>query len=121
TFTERFDSFAKAHPFTQAEDLIMIGENEITFDNYNLLRSFAPFGEGWREPTFLLKNIATNTFTRIGNNAQHLAIPLTHDVKIIGFNYPFDEAQNKDEVDLVGKFRLNRFKNHITLNFVLEN
>lgn len=121
TFKERFENFARMHPFVGEENQIPIISDDLTLANFTLIRSFAPFGEGWREPTFILKNVDTSLFQRMGKNNEHLAINFAPDIKVIGFNYPFDETACKSAVDLTGHYRLNKYKNRISLNFVLEN
>lgn len=121
TFKERFIDYADSHPLEDKKEGIEIGINEINFDNYDILRSFSPFGEANKEPTFILKEVSIMKIERMGIDNKHLLIPISNNIKVIGFNYNFDNLKDKTTIDLIGKFRINKFKNNISLNFTLEN
>lgn len=119
-FKEAFISFAKSNKFVPAQDNILIREEEINLKNYEILRSFAPFGNDWREPTFILKDVDINRISRVGVNQEHLSILLNNKSKVIGFRYPFNTLVNPT-VDLTGVLRLNKYKDFVTVNFLLQN
>ena len=119
-FKEAFIKFANENKFILAKDNINIKEEEITLENYETMRSFAPFGNGWKEPTFILKGIDVNRINKVGMNQEHLSILLNNKNKVIGFRFPFDTLVNPT-VDLTGVLRLNKYKDFVTVNFLLQN
>ena len=116
----RFIKFADEHPFKKESGYIPILINEINMKNYKLIRSLSPFGQDFKEPTFIINNVEVSNIKRFGKNLEHLSILVSSGVKIIGFNYPFNKITS-DKIDLIGKFSLNNYKNITTLNFTLEN
>lgn len=119
-FKTAFLLFANKHPFVAKADNIPITLDEITMTNYDLIRTFSPFGNEWKEPLFVIKDVPVKLINRIGPIGQHLSILLDNKSKVIGFNYPFDTLTS-EKIDLIGKFNLNKYKNNVTLNFTLEN
>ncbi|MCQ2792641.1 MAG: DHH family phosphoesterase [Bacilli bacterium] len=119
-FKDAFIKYAQTNKFIPDPDNILIGEDEINQNNYDIIRSFAPFGNQWREPTFLLKDMQVSRIEKVGNLNQHLSILLNNKNKVIGFNFPFHTLTNSS-VDLIGKIKLNKYKNNVTANFLLSN
>lgn len=119
-FKEAFISFAKENKFTPSHDHIEINESDVTLNNYEIIRSFAPFGNEWKEPTFIIKNMDVNRINKVGANQEHLSILLNNKSKVIGFRYPFNTLVNPT-FDLVGTFKLNKYKEFVTVNFLLQN
>ncbi|MCQ2794608.1 MAG: DHH family phosphoesterase [Bacilli bacterium] len=119
-FKEAFINFAKNNKFIPAQDNIPIKEEEINLRNYEIMRSFAPFGNDWREPIFVLKDVDVNRINKVGPNQEHLSILLNNKNKVIGFRYPFNTLVNPT-VDLTGVLRLNKYKDFVTVNFLLQN
>ena len=90
--------------------------SEITMSNYQIVRSFAPFGMGFEEPLFSIENIPTRGLTFI-SDGKHLSTPLTIQSKLLGFNMKKDEIQSYPYVNLEGNFNLSSFRGAKTLEF----
>ena len=95
---------------------IEINLNEINFENYHLIKTLSPFGENWEEPIFILKNINTNNFKKINNKI--LLMNINDKIRIIKFNFKDDILS--DNINLIGKIKMLRFKNKEIINFIIE-
>jgi len=119
-FKDKFIYYSNSHKFEPESDNILISLEEINLDNYKIIKSLSPFGEGFKEPTFIVKDVDTNLIKKMGKNNEHLLINLRNNDKVIGFNYDFNKLTS-NKIDLIGKFKLNKFKNNISINFNLIN
>ena len=90
--------------------------SQITFHNYEIVRSLAPYGMGFEEPLFSIENIPTKGLTFI-SYGKHLSTPLTIQSKLLGFNMPQDEVKAHPYIDLEGHLLLSSFNNKKTLEF----
>ncbi len=99
-----------------AKPNINISLSEITMTNYELIRSFAPFGMGFEEPLFSIENIPTKGLVFI-SEGKHLSTPLTIQSKLLGFNMPKSEVQSKTLMDIEGHFNLSSYRGTKTLEF----
>lgn len=95
---------------------IELSLSEITMTNYELVRSFAPFGMGFEEPLFSIENIPTKGLVFI-SEGKHLSTPLTISTKLLGFNMNKDEIQSKAKMDIEGHFNLSSYRGATTLEF----
>ena len=99
-----------------AKPSIKISLSEITMSNYELLRSFAPFGMGFEEPLFSIENIPTKGLVFI-SEGKHLSTPLTIQSKLLGFNMSKEEVQSHAQISVEGHFNLSSFRGSKTLEF----
>ena len=84
-------------------------------DNYKIIRTFAPFGVGFNEPLFKIKDLPTRGLTFI-SYGKHLSTQLSIQSKLLGFNMPEAEVKRTGFIDIYGTFYLNtKFKT--TLEF----
>lgn len=82
---------------------------DLDFELVEGLRKFEPFGEGNREPVFLMKNLSAEKITRVGNGEKHLKMILKAQdgtpkiFEAIGFNLTngFSHIKNRDKIDIV--------------------
>jgi len=83
--------------------------NDISWDLYDELVKFKPFGEGNLQPVFLLKNARALRPKMVGQQKNHFRCYITDDTnttsgkKAIGFNFPPSSADIKDgdKVDIL--------------------
>ena len=121
---EDFDSFkvdfirlAKEYKFSKVEPpSIEINLPDISFKNYEILREFSPFGVGFAEPIFSLKNIPTKPLQFI-SYGKHLSTPISINSKILGFNMPQSEIKSHLSVDLFGSLTTSLFRDKLTVEF----
>ena len=116
-FKEEFLKLCEQYQIEESKQpSIPLSLSQITMSNYELVRSFAPFGMGFEEPLFSIENISTKGLTFI-SEGKHLSTPLTFQSKLLGFNMHKDEIQSKGFVDLEGHLYLSSFRASKTLEF----
>lgn len=117
-FKTRFNDFAKKHPIISTEkQSIPLSITEITFENYDLIQKFGPFGEGWKKPIFELQNIRVNSL-KYSKDFKHILTQIGTNSKLTWFNFPKDALEGKDNINLLGNFRISVFKSTKSLDFL---
>ena len=117
SFKKEFLALCKQYQIEEVDHpSIDISLSEITMSNYQLVRSFAPFGMGFEEPLFSIENIPTRGLTFI-SEGKHLSTPLTIQAKLLGFNMPKEEVQASSMIDVEGHLLLSSFRGAKTLEF----
>ena len=91
---------------------------ELTFENYEIIKSFSPFGEAMKSPLFTLPRIKTNALMFSKDN-KHILTMVGTRTKLVGFNFNRDEIAQNDYIDLVGTIRTNEYKGFKTLEFLI--
>lgn len=119
SFKDEFIKLCEKYPFIDQEKYIEIDLKDINFDNYNIYKVFKPFGQGNKEPKFLIKNVPTKglNFVSFG---KHLSTELSLNTKLLGFNMPEIEMKKKQFIDIYGTFFLSEFRERITLEFRID-
>ena len=116
-FKSDFIKLAKAYKFTKVEPpSIELSLQEISFKNYNILREFSPFGVGFPEPIFSLKNLPTKSLQFI-SFGKHLSTPVSINSKILGFNISQAEIKSHLTVDLFGNLSTSLFRDKLSIEF----
>ncbi len=117
-FKEKFENAAKKHPFTaENKEYINISLTDINNENYKIIQTLAPFGQGFSKPEFVLKDIATSFLTTTKDN-KHIIARLNPTSSLIYFNYD-RSLFNEKKIDLYGTFRPNCFKGFYTMQFII--
>jgi single-stranded-DNA-specific exonuclease len=93
-----------------------ISLSDINMQNYEILRTFSPFGEGFKEPAFLVTGLKAANLSFISND-KHLSTIIGMNVKLLGFNIPRQEVNKSSSIDLYGNMQLNEFRGRYTLEF----
>jgi len=88
-----------------------IKPEELSFEVYEEIQKFAPFGQGNRNPLFLMKNLKVSSFKLVGSNCSHLKLCLSKELKdggikrfqAIGFGFGkfCDIIKQNDKIDIV--------------------
>ena len=116
-FKNDFIKLAKAYKFTKVEPpSIELSLQEISFKNYDILREFSPFGVGFPEPIFSLKNLPTKSLQFI-SFGKHLSTPVSINSKILGFNISQAEIKSHLTVDLFGNLSTSLFRDKLSIEF----
>jgi len=116
-FKQKFIELCEKYQFVvEQEELIPIELTDITFENYEILRSFAPFGMNFDEPLFSIENIPTRALEFI-SGGKHLATALSIHSKLLGFNMSKEDIQSYSSIDIKGKFYLSSYRGGKTLEF----
>lgn len=90
---------------------IEVEPEDLSFEVYEEVQRFAPFGEGNLRPLFLMKNLNASNLRAVGNNCSHLKLYLTTGLEggkikgfqAIGFGLGdfCDKIKQGDKVDIV--------------------
>lgn len=119
-FKEAFINLAKDFkPSKEETKSITLYINEITFENYELIKSFSPFGECWSTPHFVLPRIrvASLMYSRDG---QHVLTSIGNSSRLTGFYFSKDNLSEYQFVDMVGTLRLSTYYNKTTVEFLIN-
>lgn len=95
---------------------IDIGMSELSLENYQLIKSFSPFGESWPAPLFRLRHIKVDTLM-YSRDHKHIVTTLGNKLKLVYFNYPEKELANKKFVDIIGTISIKSYKGFDYLEF----
>ena len=116
-FQKRFNKFANETPLKEIKhEEVEIGLTEINEENYNLIQSFAPFGEGWKAPSFLLKHVKVDSLT-FSKSGEHILTYVGTNLKITGFGFSRSKVNEYSYVDLIGKIKISYYRGAKSLEF----
>ena len=119
-FKKRFMGIAKNTPIKEyVERNIPLGLTEVSFENYELIKSFSPFGESWPAPTFLIPRISSMSLTYSRDN-KHILTYIGQGVKLVGFNFPKEEISQTRFIDLLGRMRTSTYRGLVSLEFGIK-
>jgi single-stranded-DNA-specific exonuclease len=101
------------------KERIPLSLEDCTLENYNLVRIFGPFGMEWKEPEFLLKDVATASllFTKDG---KYLSSPLKNGARLFSFSLGAKDLESLKQIDLAAKLSLNSYKGRTSLDVIVE-
>ena len=118
-FTSKAKQYVLDHPVEHVEkESIPLYMRELTFENYEIVKSFSPFGESMKSPVFILPRIKTSALLFSKDN-KHILTMVGARTKLVGFNISKDEATQSDYIDLIGTMRINDYKGFKTLEFFI--
>ena len=116
-FKRDFIALCKEHKFTKEEPpSIELSLVDINFQNYEILREFSPFGVGFPEPVFSIRNLPTKTLQFI-SQGKHLSTPISINSKLLGFNMAESIVKSTDFIDIFGNLNISSFRDKLTLEF----
>lgn len=95
---------------------IDISINDITLENYQIYRSFAPFGEAWKAPLLSIKHIKTDALL-YSKSGEHILTKIGTNSKLVGFNISKDSLYRIPYIDTNGTLDTSTFKNLVTVEF----
>ena len=106
----------------------IIAPSALNEDFYNQINLLAPFGSGNNEPKFAIENVKVITSNIVGTN--HIKSILCgkdgFTFKSIAWNAkntplePYLSNNNKKEINIVGKIKLNEWKGNRKVEFIIE-
>ena len=93
--------------------------NEITFENYDLIGTFSPFGESWPAPLFVLPRIRVQSLM-YSRDAQHILTSIGNHSRLTGFHFPKEEMSQYQFIDMTGTLRLSTYYNKTSIEFLIN-
>ncbi|MCR5308976.1 MAG: DHH family phosphoesterase [Bacilli bacterium] len=119
-FKKRFNNFAIKHPVIKAEKpSIPLLITEVTFETFELISKFGPFGEEWKKPIFNLENIRVGSL-KYSKDLNHIITQIGTNSKITGFNISKEMLFGKDVVDFLGTLRVSTYKSIKSIEFLIS-
>ena len=116
-FKHDFIELCKEYKITKVEPpSIEINLQDVNFKNYGILREFSPFGMGFAEPFFSIRNLPTKSLQFI-SFGKHLSTPISINSKILGFNISESEVKSHLSLDLFGNLTTSIFRDKTTVEF----
>lgn len=93
--------------------------NEISFENYEIINSFSPFGESWPAPNFRLPRIKCQSLM-YSRDGQHILTSIGNNARISGFYFSKERMSQYQYVDMIGTLRLSTYFNKTTVEFLVN-
>lgn len=120
TFKKDFIYLAESTPLEYVElPSIEINFSEINGENYDLIQTFAPFGESWPQPIFKIKHIKVSTLT-FSRDEKHIITSVGYNLRLVGFNFPKNQITQFSFVNMTGSIRQGFYKDHKYLEFLIK-
>lgn len=116
---KRADEYAINHPFVEnkLDKYVEVNLNEINNENYDILMTFGPFGQGNPYPAFMIKGFMVDSFNYSADK-RHIITKISMNSSICYFNYN-SEILDYTKVNLIGKFNLNIFNGRKSVQFIV--
>ncbi len=118
-FRKDFDSYCMRNPAVEAEEAIDISVSDLTEENYQMLRCFAPFGQGHREPRFILRDIPVSRL-RFIVGGRYLLTLVSPGVKIKSFRCGVHDFDGLSTVDMKARWTLNEYKGKTSIEVIVD-
>lgn len=119
-FKKEFIKYCEHHKFVPIpKEYFELYLSDLNFDNYELIRTFGPFGEGWKKPSFLIKNIRVSALN-FSKDENHITTNIGVNSKIVGFYMHKSLVTLYDRIDIEGFLRTSQYKGRVSLDFVIE-
>lgn len=119
-FKNAFIDLCKSSPIVYVEKpSVQILMNEINLDNYNLIKTFSPFGEAWKSPIFKLANINAKSL-HYSKTGEHIFTSIGNQSRLVGFNISRQSLSDQHFIDLLGSFSISSFRGVQTLDFLIK-
>lgn len=124
---ENFEEFKKCFiNYVNKQDVVYVPHEtidlsfaEISFENYELIQSFAPFGESWVAPKFKIRHIKTSELN-FSKDEKHIISKISDTFKLVGFNFSKQEVREHSFINIYGTLKKNVYYGHTTLDFSIS-
>lgn len=117
TFKADFLSLCREYKITKVEPpSIEISLLDVNFQNYKILREFAPFGMGFPEPIFSIRDLPTKSLKFI-SGGKHISTPISINSKILGFNIDEMEIKSHLSIDIFGNLLTSIYRDKMSIEF----
>ena len=120
-FNTEFNQLVASSKIEKVEpNAIKISINDINKENYELIKSFSPFGEEFPSPLLLLENIKVNSL-RYSKTNEHIMTTIGFGTRIVGFSLSKEYMNKYNFVDLFGSMKYSTFNGYGNVDFVIKN
>jgi single-stranded-DNA-specific exonuclease len=98
-------------PFLKIDQEINL--SEASWELFDELKKFEPYGKDNSKPKFLIKNLKIANLEKLGQNGKHLKLLVSDDrqkpVKMIGFGFGEKELKINDKINVVFEININEW------------
>lgn len=101
------------------ENKIELMLNDVNNDSYKLINTFAPFGEEWKKPLFIIHNIKVSSLT-YSKTREHIITKIGNNSKLIGFNISEEAIYTYNYIDIIGNLSQSIYMGFVTTEFHIE-
>lgn len=116
-FKNKFIEIISHKPLIKVEHpYVEIGMSELSFENYELINSFSPFGESWPIPLFRLRRIKLDNLM-YSKDHKHIITTIGNKMKLVFFNYPSDFVKTHTYGDVIGTLAKKNYRGVDYLEF----
>lgn len=116
TFTKKINNFPFNKKNTEeTRDFIDINVSDVNKENYKILHSLTPFGQGFTKPLFRINGFRVNSLT-YSKDKKHIITKLSLNSSLIYFNYD-EMIKTCNFVQFFGYLDVNNFRNNIYTQF----
>lgn len=104
-------------------DVIKLSESDLSVTNVKNLRLLEPFGNGFAQPLFLMKNLLVLDIKSLKGGLHYKVSALfeKETFDLLFFNNSNLEIKKNDSLDIIVKLSLNNFRNVESVNLIVEN
>ncbi|MCR4911820.1 MAG: DHH family phosphoesterase [Bacilli bacterium] len=99
--------------------VINLAFSEVNFENYELIQSFAPFGESWEAPNFMIKHVKTDALT-FSRDEKHIVTKVSDSLKLIGFGFSKSIVRENTFINIIGTIKKGSFYGRSYLEFSIR-
>ena len=118
-FVKEFNLLANEHKFIEEhKEVVPLYLSDLNLEDYNLYRSFGPFGEGFKKPLFVIKDFPVASFIK-SKDDKHLFAKANGNGKIVYFNYNHDIYKYR-YIDIIGELTRNTFNGSAYIQFLIR-
>jgi len=114
------DDFNGTYPIPKLYYDIFLPSEVLTEQGYNLLRTLAPFGQGFPQPNFRVKN-KIGEIKHLGKDKKHLRIILERGIEVIWFNKSMEDLEQVTELDTVVTVSFGKFNGRSRYSLIVAN
>jgi len=107
--------FNEASKENKDSKFIDIDVEDLTLENYRIIREFAPFGETFKKPIFRIKDIPLSLCTK-DKSGKHLFFRPNQHISIVYFNFD-PKIETKQTFNILGNINIHVFRGVKSIQF----
>lgn len=118
-FRSLFNDYALKNPFHEEIKAINITENDINEENYEIIKSFSPFGKDFEEPNFMIKRNAATL--KLSFNKKSIITYIQNNNRIVCYNCSGDKnLMSNKYLKLFGNITKTTFQGKTYIDFLIK-
>ena len=111
------DYFTKHNKEIMTTPIIELGIQDLNWDNYSVLQSFAPFGQDFKAPKFTIAHLKTSELRFIKGD-RYMATNLSLDTKLLSFQISKEQVISHQFIDISGYIKSQSYRGKHELVFM---